>query len=981
MNVYIIISIFKNIIKGLKGEKKMNKKEKLNIKQITLDELSKIYKNIGYSTNIISIDNKLYLELLNNSKEVIYLVHLHTEEIPLNIDDINNIISSINNSSYACENIVNYMFISTAGYKSESKYIKDENINIYEMQKSNIRLEDSSYLEELVSMFNKETSTEKIELFAHNKIAYESIKESFLSNKKVCVSHATGTGKTILISKCIEDFKDEEVLILSSGNSILDYFSSYSQIADNNVQLMTYYKLSILAEREMEILISSQPKLIVLDEFHRCGAPTWYDSVLKLLSSLPNSYILGTSATPVRYLDDGRDMANEIFDGNVVSCISLYDAIARKILPMPKYVVALYDFNEEINSLNDKINKSRNSFLEKKELKKKVEVLKNRNDSSEYIESVISKYITKERNFIIFCKDLYHMRDMIPIVQGWFRNIFNKTIDINVYELYSGYANPLKELDRYLGTIKGDNDSFNLLFTIDMLNEGVHAKNIDGVILLRPTSSANVYYQQIGRAMSANSSINPLIFDFVNNSDTIQANTFYESIKEAMSNIPKEIEPTNNLNIDYVINHIYDETKDTLNLFKEIEDSLRTSWDYMYEQLVAYYKINGHIIVKEYEDKKLFSWISRCRQSYKLNKLEQDKIDKLNKLNFSWDRFEAKWEEKYQELKEYKDKFGDINNISEKEYSSLSGWLKEQRIAKNNGRLDKAKEEKLNSLGVIWNLIEYAWDSNYKILVDIKNYLGHLNISKVKTYINSNNEEVTIDTKFRKWFSHQKVVLANGEMREDKLEKFKLLEVVTQTNSDRWDTQWKINIQKLIEYKKVYGDTNVPPDYEDKSLRIWVVNIRNKYKESLSQERLKELEEIGFIWSTDDYVWEQSFILFKEELEKHDNNYDFLTKKEYPKLYRWVQNQKRALSLNSLSEYRLNKLNSIGFIWNKNEHDWNQTYAIVEEFVQENGAIIPPAKTYPKIRAWLYKQKRLYANGKLRKDRLEKILSLGYVFE
>ena len=42
-----------------------------------------------------------------------------------------------------------------------------------------------------------------------------------------------------------------------------------------------------------------------------------------------------------------------------------------------------------------------------------------------------------------------------------------------------------------------------LLYCIDMLNEGVHVDDIDGVILLRSTVSPIIYMQQIGRCLSA----------------------------------------------------------------------------------------------------------------------------------------------------------------------------------------------------------------------------------------------------------------------------------------------------------------------------------------------------------------------------------------------------------------------------------------------------------------------------------------------
>ena len=54
-----------------------------------------------------------------------------------------------------------------------------------------------------------------------------------------------------------------------------------------------------------------------------------------------------------------------------------------------------------------------------------------------------------------------------------------------------------------------------------MLNEGIHVKDVDGVILLRPTVSPILYLQQIGRALAAGKKSRPVIFDIVDNFESL----------------------------------------------------------------------------------------------------------------------------------------------------------------------------------------------------------------------------------------------------------------------------------------------------------------------------------------------------------------------------------------------------------------------------------------------------------------------------
>lgn len=53
----------------------------------------------------------------------------------------------------------------------------------------------------------------------------------------------------------------------------------------------------------------------------------------KLLNACPNAKRLGLSATNIRYLDNQRNMAEEIFDGKIASEMTLGEAIVRGILP------------------------------------------------------------------------------------------------------------------------------------------------------------------------------------------------------------------------------------------------------------------------------------------------------------------------------------------------------------------------------------------------------------------------------------------------------------------------------------------------------------------------------------------------------------------------------------------------------------------------------------------------------------------------
>ena len=81
----------------------------------------------------------------------------------------------------------------------------------------------------------------------------------------------------------------------------------------------------------------------------------WGSTVKRLLKLNPKAKVLGTSATPIRYLDDNRNMASEIFKGRIATEMSLNSAIANRILPPPIYVSALYSVREEFQEMKRRI--------------------------------------------------------------------------------------------------------------------------------------------------------------------------------------------------------------------------------------------------------------------------------------------------------------------------------------------------------------------------------------------------------------------------------------------------------------------------------------------------------------------------------------------------------------------------------------------------------------------------------------------------
>ena len=373
-----------------------------------------------------------------------------------------------------------------------------------------------------------------IELYKHNKEAYSKVQKKFEENNRVAIIHATGTGKSFVSLKWLYDNRNKRCLFLAPTYEIIDQLEQHIKseglsLSDfPNLKCSIYPNFARLSQQDIENLHFDN---IVLDEFHRCGAQEWGRSINTLLNSNPNAQVLGITATPIRYLDDNRNMAEELFGGNIASEISLTDAVSRGILPMPTYISAIYSFKDDIDRIQSKIDRFENPKY-KDVFQKRLDEAKRMLENSKGLPEIFERYIpNKAGKYIVFCKDYDHMQRMMAESQTWFSKV-NPNVDI--YSVFSEQGRD-KNKQNKTDFENSQNDHIKLLFSIEMLNEGVHVEDIDGVIMLRPTMSPIIYLQQLGRALSVGHNAHPIVFDIVNNINC------HKSIYEVYEEVRKKV--------------------------------------------------------------------------------------------------------------------------------------------------------------------------------------------------------------------------------------------------------------------------------------------------------------------------------------------------------------------------------------------------------------------------------------------------------
>ena len=478
-----------------------------------------------------------------------------------------------------------------------------------------------------------------IKLFEHNEAAYISAVRMLKETGKAAVIHPTGTGKSFIAFKLCYDNANKKICWLSPGEYIFktqcENLTATGSAVPNNIAFFTYAKLMLMSDAELEEI---KPDYIILDEFHRCGAEMWGQGVNRLLNIYSDIPVLGLTATNIRYLDNRRDMADELFNGNIASEMTLGEAIVRGILNPPKYVLSVFGYGNEFKKYEQKIRNAKSKAV-RAEGEKYLDALKRALDKADGLDKVFAKHMPKrDGKYIVFCASFDHMNEMADKAKEWFAKV---DIKPHIYKAYSNDPATSKAFSAFKADVS---KHLKLLYSIDMLNEGIHVDDIDGVILLRPTVSPIIYKQQIGRALSAGKKSNPVIFDIVLNIENLYsigaveeemqiATAYYRSLGEESSIVNDSFS-------------IYDEVKDCRELFGRLNDVLTVSWQTMFEQAKKYYSENGDLEVPARfitnDGYSLGHWIYNqraVRKGQQTGNLSEEQIEKLNSIGMRWDLY------------------------------------------------------------------------------------------------------------------------------------------------------------------------------------------------------------------------------------------------------------------------------------------------------------------------------------------------------
>ena len=877
---------------------------------------------------------------------------------------------------------------------------------------------------------------DKVGLYEHNAESYRKVREAFKENNVVGIVHATGTGKSYNALQLAYDNKDLKTLWLVPSNAIKEHI--LKTINDNpnldmdrdfpNLELRIYPNL---VKMNTEELAEIDTDLLILDEFHHTGALVWGARVNTLIDTHPDIKVFGMTAYTVR--DRGtsyeRDMAldegDELFSNNIVSRYDLCDAMIDRVLPKPVYKSSYIKLIDMASQLEERVKKLEASGRECSEYNKILNDVKKRIHEAPNLGEIVKQNVKKNGKYIYFCPPAGEegTNDIESIKKeaiSWFKEIVPEE-DIVIYTSLSEMEDGGKSnLDAFYDDLdlegnKVDN-KLRVMFAINQYNEGVHAPNLDGVIMGRGTCSDIVFFEQLGRALSVSSGVKEKI--------ELYSTYSIERLRLMCSqkSINYNYDMDKNELIEKLVAPVIIDLAGNIDFIRELEDNLKDR-------------------IKEYQEKGLGTLTRRFLSDASFD-LDMYEVELFNILMNLKQKTEMTWDDWYNLAEEYYKEHGNLEvpiSYKTKSGEKLGSWLSIQRISYKNinlssdDRIGSKKTlsddqiNKLESIGMIWDLFENNWNKMFELTKQY--YEEHENLEIPSRYVTENGE------KLGQWINIQRMAYRNryldeknkvgniAPLSDKKVNMLESVGMVWDVNSSRWFHMYEL----ACEYYAQHGDLAMTKRYvtpNGEKLGAWIQKLRGTYQDRffpkekrrstntpLTDKQISMLESIGMIWNYKDETWTKMYKLAQEYFIEHGHlkvPTNYITSNG-EKLGTWIHGQRSAYqnrylsqderknTYTPLTDEQVSKLESIGMVWDLLKSQWDDWYKSAEEYFTENGNLIVPRRyvtsSGDKLGAWIQAQRQAYKNITLPEDKrianrlplneyqIKKLESIGMIWD
>jgi hypothetical protein len=289
-----------------------------------------------------------------------------------------------------------------------------------------------------------------------------------------------------------------------------------------------------------------------------------------------------------------------------------------------------------------------------------------------------------------------------------------------------------------------------------------------------------------------------------------------------------------------------------------------------------------------------------------------------------------------------------------------------------------------------------SWEGHLSQLADYRKIHGHCN---VPTRCSEN-------TRLANWVKTQKI---NYLLHLERKKTYMTLSRIQELESlgfewDRRGASWEDRLSELADYHKIHGHCNVPKKYsENTKLGQWVTTQRSNYRwyqegktSPMTTFRIKGLESLGFEWGVcvTHTAWEDRLRELADYRKIHGHCNVPCNYSENTELANWVKRQRSNYRLHlegkksSMTTFRIQELESLGFEWDSRAHfsAWEDRLSELADYRKIHGHcnVSKYISGNSKLGEWVAKQRsqyRMHLKGKtspMTTFRIQELESLGF---
>ncbi|MFK5982845.1 MAG: Helicase associated domain protein [Flavobacteriaceae bacterium] len=426
-------------------------------------------------------------------------------------------------------------------------------------------------------------------------------------------------------------------------------------------------------------------------------------------------------------------------------------------------------------------------------------------------------------------------------------------------------------------------------------------------------------------------------------------------------------------------------------ILKITEDYL-AKWNFMFKKMQQFQLENEHCTVsRNYKDRTLYGWYRKQKLLFEAGILPKEHLEKLKTIDFYFGDahdlyWERKWLDSYNQLLEIYKKTGASNIKRYKDNKHplfyISNWVALERGKYKNNKLKDWQIEKLENIGFQWVMTGIRnlnkaddWLEKLALLEDYKSEFGDCNVSQ--TLKNPKYQGLG------KWLNDQRTSYKRKRkfLTKDRIELLEDMRVV-------WDMDvfnFEKLIKELLDYKNEFGDFNISSNYKpNPNLGNYVYRL--KTKGTKQDWKIEKLHKIGFFEiGTKSKKEKEGHITLNwfnnlEKLKKLNNPDLKKDNKEYPKLAKWLHNQKRTFRYGRLKDEQKKELEKLNIRLPKRSNKrkiWDEFIEIIELFREEFGDQPITPEFDKEISDWINQQRANYKTKSLKMEKVNKLKELG----